>query len=286
MAAIRIGRVSNAGLRFVLRDIVAVVRIAWLPALVAATAQIVLIDLVWEHFTESEFGDFLADCGWQSAGLTLVVLAAYAALANRWISFLLPCGEKRPVTAGLGFLQARDTLAMLFLLAWLAVCVGILIGTIYLIVEITIGSSMSFSSVAMFTGSVFGLVAMVSMLILARLTLLLPMIALDQGCHVLAVWRLTESMSWWLMISFALTLLMIVAMWIAAGAVTNLLLDMIAPLMSDRVVVDVYAPLIVHQLLGGLALMVLWGSIAEAYRQLGGPGLSVAEDLLAVFDDA
>jgi hypothetical protein len=257
-----------------------------LPFLAAGTAQTVAIDLIRQHFQRTDNADFLADCGWQCAGLTLVALAAYAALANRWIGFLLPRRAEKPTTAGFGFPQFRDVWATLFLLASLAACVGILVGTIFFIVETTIETSMTFTGVAMFAATVFALVSMVSMLILARLMLLLPMIALDQGFHPIAVWRLTKLMSWRLMISFALTLLMVIAMWIAVGAVSNLLCNMAAPLISNRVVVDLYAPLIVHQFLGGLALMVLWGSIAEAYRQLGGPGLSVAEDLLAVFDDA
>jgi len=286
MAAIRIGRVSNAGLGFVLRDMVSAMRIAWLPFLAAGTAQTVAIDLVRRHFERTDNVDFLADCGWQCAGLTLVALAAYAALANRWIGFLLSHRAEEPTTSGLGFPQFRDIWAVLFLLAWLAACAGILIATIFFIVEVTINTSMTVSGVAMFAASIFALMSMVSMLILARLMLLLPMIALDRGFHPIAVWRLTELMSWRLMIGFALTLLMVIAMWIAVGAVSSLLCNMAAPFMPARVVADVHAPLIVHQLFGVLALMVLWGSIAEAYRQLGGPGMGVPEATLAVFDDA
>ena len=43
---------------------------------------------------------------------------------------------------------------------------------------------------------------------------------------------------------------------------------------------------VIQQILSVFAALVMIGSLAEAYRQLNGPGIAVPESVLSVFDDA
>ena len=43
-------------------------------------------------------------------------------------------------------------------------------------------------------------------------------------------------------------------------------------------------PLAIYGIVNVAGMMILLGSLAEAYRQLGGPGIGVPEETLAVFD--
>jgi len=278
--ALRIGRVAVAGVGAVAGDLRAVLRLGWLPILVAGVAEAIVLGLVEDHFRDPYSNDFLIDYGWQTAGLAIVGLTAYGALANRWIARLLPHDGRQFGSGWRSFPQARDAYAALFLMIWLAICAGVLTGTIYLVIEALLDTASWVVPTV-----VFVVPSLVSLLVIGRVMLVMPMIALGQGVRPATTWRLTRGMSWRLLIGFALATVMILALWTALGFFTSMIGLFAETYLPYGFQLADLVPLAMHLAFGGVAFLILTGSIAEAYRELDGPGLGLSEDLLAVFDD-
>ena len=278
MAAIQTGRLAQAGFGSLFTRPDTALRTAWLPVGLATVAQALLFPLIPDLF-DLPGVTFLKRHGLQTAVLVLVWLSAYGVLASRWLDIVLPSNRTSPAAERYPSMQSRYVLAALFLAGWLAVCIAVLVGSVYLAYMIS-----TFGGIVA-PLLVFLAISIVSMLIIARLMLLLPMIAMGEGVGLTAVWRLTRGMSWRLFVGFALALLLIAVMWVAAGVGARFLFDLFYVAGLGGVVVDRYLPLLVHNVVGAAAFLILIGAFAEAYRQLDGPGIGPAEDLLAVFDD-
>jgi hypothetical protein len=278
MAAIRIGQIAQGGFGALFNHLDAALRLAWLPVVIATVAQALLPPLLG-NYLNIDGGEYPTGHELQIATLVIVWLAAYGALAHRWIAFLLPASLRHADDATRSRALSRDILMALFLALWTATSVGALIGTLYVTIELSASGADAFAALAFFGLSI------TAMLLLARLMPLLPMIALGEGVRVVAVWRLTRGSSWRLLLGFALTLLLILFIWLGAGMAVGLAFRLIEIAGPGGVVVDRYLPLFVHNVIGGACYLILLGAFAEAYRLLDGPGLGVAEELLAVFDD-
>lgn len=300
MIKIQIGKVAIEGLRLFFGQFGTALRIAWVPLVILILAQvayIVLITPAMETFGSTFYyenvdpnddlavaeqviragSELLSQIGWQALAFILVSVAAYMMLVVAWLRFGL-LGEKLGRRIGLLRLGGREFMTFFAYILWALLWV-ILIGVTVLI-------GVGFAQISPWLSAVAVVpMAIVMVLWTTRLLLVFPSVALDQGMRWGMAWRLTKGNSWRLFTAFGLATLLVLAI----SLVPSVIVAVIAFAMGFAgtvafSVIDLVSA-VVQQITGVFSAMVLLGSLAEAYRQLNGPGIAVSEQVLSVFDD-
>ena len=300
MTKIQIGKVAIEGLRLFFGQFGSAVRIAWVPLVILVVAQIgyiILITPAMETFgatfyyqnvdPEDELavveqiieagGALFSQIGWQALAFMLVSTAAYMMLVVAWLRFGL-LGDRLAGRIGLLRLGGREIKTFFAYILW-ALLWLIMIGATVLVGVGLAEISPWLSAVAVVP------MAIVMVLWTTRLLLVFPSVALDQGMRWGMAWRLTKGNSWRLFTAFGLATLLVIAISFVPGVIVGILAFAMG--FAGNVafsLVDLISA-IVQQITGVFSAMVLLGSLAEAYRQLNGPGIAVSEQVLSVFDD-
>ncbi len=283
MPKLLVGRTAIAGINLTFSHAGTAVRIAWFPYLLLVVSEVAYYSLIasaaqefgetytsaGNHNALAALGQFWHAVDWQTALLFVVSSLAYTLLAVGWIRFVLR-GEI-VATPRFGVREVKLFFAYVLWTIWLIV-VGALI---WLIVMATPGLErwIAFSLAIA--------VAVFAMLSTARLMMLFPMIALSQGMGWIRAWRMTKGNSWRLFAGLLLSFLLAFVITILVSIPLQFLPGEPSLELSVAGVIDIVA----QQAISVFLLMVVLGTLAEAYRQLNGPGMVVPEEVLQVFDD-
>ena len=283
MTKLMIGRTAISGVNLVFTHAGKALRIAWFPYLLLIVAELAyfsLISSVAEEFgvefdqagddeALAVLGQFWQAIDWQTFALLLVSTLAYALLTVGWIRFIL-----RGEIVGVLWFGGREVKLFLAYVLW-TIWLALLGIAIWLIT----------TAAARLDGWIAAVVAIVltvvAMLWTARLLMIFPMISLNQGMGWIRAWRMTKGNGWRLLIGFMLSFLLGFVIVVVVNIPLQLLTVAPSLELSAASVIDS----LVQQALSMFFLMVLLGSLAEAYRQLNGPGMVVPEEMLSVFDD-
>ncbi|MEM7123973.1 MAG: hypothetical protein AAF563_22040 [Pseudomonadota bacterium] len=300
MDKVQIGRTAIEGLRLFFGRFGTACRIAWVPLVILIIAQIgyvLLITPAMEAFGATFYyqnvepeddlavveaileagGELFSQIGWQVLAFVLISAAAYMMLVVAWLRFGL-LGDKLDGRIGLLRLGGREIKTFFAYILW-ALLWLIMIGVTVLI-------GVGFAQISPWLSAVAVVpMAIVMILWTTRLLLVFPSIALDQGMRWGMAWRMTKGNGWRLFTAFGLATLLVFAVSLVPSVIVALLAFAVG--FADTAafsVIDLVGA-IVQQITGVFSAMVLLGSLAEAYRQLNGPGIAVSEQVLSVFDD-
>ncbi len=300
MTKIQIGKVAIEGLRLFFGQFGSAVRIAWVPLVILIVAQIgyvVLIMPAMEAFGATFYyqnvapeddlavveqiieagGALFSQIGWQALTFMLVSAAAYMMLVVAWLRFGL-LGDKLAGRIGLLRLGWREMKTLFAYILWALLWV-VMIGATVLI-------GVGFAEISPWLSAVAVVpMAIVMILWTTRLLLVFPAVALDQGMRWGMAWRLTKGNGWRLFTAFGLSTLLVIAISLVPSVIVAVLAFALGFAGTVAFSVIDLIGAIVQQITGVFSVMVLLGSLAEAYRQLNGPGIAVSEQVLSVFDD-
>ena len=293
MQKLMIGRTAIAGVNLVFSHGVKALRIAWLPFLLLVITEFAYHSLepgggedavsaaevggeVADGDGVSDDDDFALSIGrsvkavdWETTGLYLVSTLGYVLLTVGWMRFVL-CGESG------GFLSfgSREIKLFLAYILW-TIWFIVLVFTATLIASVIAGISSWLAALVAIP------LTIVALLWTVRLLMVFPMISLNEGMGWLRAWRMTKGNGWRLLIGFGLCFLLAVVVVVIIGVAAQLFASGLFAGSTLSLVVST----MIEQALTVFFLMMFLGSVAEAYRQLKGPGTAVSEDVLAVFDD-
>lgn len=270
-------------------------KVAWLPLIISVAAELVfsvamsdaavdferrslaieasgVSDQVAEDQEMEALFVLLGDIAWPALGMVVVMTAAYSMAFAGWMRFLL-IGQRpgeRVVSLRFGSREFRFFIAyIVWSVLWLLMF-GVVAAITYFLIGLYIP-----------LGVIAGLaLAALAVVLTARPLLVLPMIALDEGMGWVAAWRLSRGNVWRLSVGLGLAFVL--------ALIALVLIKLVLPTFGDETSLDITAAsavdIVIQQVLSMTMLMILCGSVADAYRQLGGPGLGVSEEVLQVFD--
>lgn len=284
MPKLLVGRTAISGINLVFSHAGKAVRVAWFPYLIFVVTELVYYSLI--ESAAQEFNATYDGTGeesiwvelwliwqaidWQTGLQFLVSCIAYALLTAGWIRFIL-----RGETARTQWFGGREIKLFMAYVLW----------TVWLIV---MAAMLWFVTMAAATFGgwplaviVATIVAFLAMLATVRLLMVFPMIAVNQGMGWVGAWRMTKGNGWRLLAGFFLAFLLTLVIVIVINIPLQLLPEEPSLAFSVPLLIDVAA----QSALSVFFLMVMLGSLAEAYRQLNGPGMVVPEEVLQVFDD-
>lgn len=290
---LRIGRILGAGLRPIIADLPGALRACLLPAVLLLIAQGLLIaETRHETYASDERWDFFRTLfevvalvvglfgrfEWSVVALLAAIACCYVMLARSWLLRVIPertaSGEGRYGTGG-------HVLRMLLITAiCCAIALAGLVGSVYLAFVIAVEAGIAAGLIVLFLLLVF------TIALVMDIALVLPMIVVTGAMGWMTLRGLahgkTRKLALALTLAFVLSLMPLVLAGLPAVLVGHLLeaVDGPTPGLATQ------ASMAVYGIAGAIGCMMLMGSLAEAYRQLGGPGLGVPEAVLAVFDDA
>ncbi|MEM7123974.1 MAG: hypothetical protein AAF563_22045 [Pseudomonadota bacterium] len=298
MQKIQIGQVAIAGFKALFGQFGAAVRIGWLPLVLVAGSQTVAILLIGNAAIEAahETGvfdikdqgqkfammksigiDLLIDYAWLGVVVFIVTVAAYVMLTSNWLRHLLRGDEPagRIATVGFGAREIKTLFAGLVL------------------VVLMIGFGLAGAAFAWFSNNQFVFVPMFLLLfvlniivyfIVLRLSLVLPMVALDQGIGWGTAWRMSRGNIWRLFWAFFLASLLVNVVFMVVQIPFAMIGGAVSLTSPEGILSGVAIQMAGYAVTYVIGFIVVLGSLAEAYRQLDGPGSMVREDTLAVFD--
>ncbi|MEM7123975.1 MAG: hypothetical protein AAF563_22050 [Pseudomonadota bacterium] len=292
MPKLMIGRTAISGANLVASHATMALRIAWLPFLLLVITEFAYhslgsdggADIVSsaevdgvtsqddgmsgdDRFVVS-LGQSITAADWTTFGLYLVSTLGYVLLTVGWVRFVLT-GERGSFLS-FGSREIKLYLAYILWTIWLIV----------LVFTATVTASVLAELSPWLAGLAAILLTIVAMLWSARLLMIFPMISLNEGMGWLRAWTMTRGNGWRLLIGLGLCFVLAVVIVFVIGVALQLL----ASGLLSGTTLSVVVSTMIQQALTVLFLMVFLGSMAEAYRQLGGPGTAVPEDVLTVFD--
>lgn len=298
MQKLQIGQAVGAGIKHFFGQFRTALRIGWVPLVILVIVHGIFMAVVLpelealmpqegaadgqaEVLTEAEVQQlgiqFMERFGWLGVLAGLVTILAYVMVTTGWLRFLLR-GDDLGGRAGMFQFGGRE-----FRMLGAALLVTLAFGIIGLAV-ISLLAGLAFV-IGGFVNLVIFVVYIVLMLMFVRMSLVFPMVALDQGANWGTVWRLGRGNSWrlfwtYFVITFFVGVLSFVA-FIPVGLVTGL----VGAMAPGSISFGLILPLLAYDAIYVGGFMITLGSLADAYRQLNGPGAGVSDRELAVFDD-
>ena len=290
---LRLGRILGAGLRPIFADLGGAARVCLLPALLVLLAQGVFIEVARQstYRGDERWGFFEAlyevlslvfdnlhrfDVG--IFALMIAIACCYVMLAHRWLSRVLPdgnaSGEGRRAAGG------RYPRLLLVTVICCAMALAGLMGAVYLAFLIAMEADVVAGIL------VFFLVLIFAIALVMDIALVLPMIVVTGTMGWIRLRRLAGAKTAKLALALTLAFVFSLVPLILAGLPASLIGHVLEAVDGPTPGLATQASMAVYGIAGVIGCMMLMGSLAEAYRQLGGPGLGVPESVLAVFDDA
>ncbi len=290
---LRLGRILGAGLRPIFGDLTGAVRVCLLPALLVLVAQGFLIEVARQSTYRSteRWGFFEAlyevlslvfdnlhrfDVG--VFALLIAIVCCYVMLARRWLFRVLPeataAGERRRATGG------RFPRMLLITVICCAIALAGLMGAIYLAFVVAMEADVVAGILVFFLMLVFAIALVMD------IALVLPMIVVTGTMGWIRLRKLAGGKTGKLALALTLAFVFSLVPLVLAGLPASLIGHVLEAVDGPTPGLATHASMAVYGIAGVIGCMMLMGSLAEAYRQLGGPGLGVPESVLAVFDDA
>ncbi|MEM7123972.1 MAG: hypothetical protein AAF563_22035 [Pseudomonadota bacterium] len=290
---LRMGRILGAGLRPIFADLRGAVRACLLPALLVLLAQGVFIEVARQSTDRGgeRWGFFEAlyvvislmfenlhsfDVG--IVALMIAIAFAYVMLAHRWLSRVLPDGtasqEGRRAPGG------RFPRMLLITVICCAMAIAGLVGSVYLAFVVAMEGDIAAGIL------VFFLVLIFAIALVMDIALVLPMIAVTGTMGWIRLRKLAGRRTGRLALALTAAFVFSLVPLVLAGLPASLIGHLLEAVDGPTPGLATQASMAVYGIAGVIGCMMLMGSLAEAYRQLGGPGLGVPESVLAVFDDA
>ena len=295
MQNIQVGRTAIAGIGMLFGQFGSAIRIAWFPLLLLVVLQGVMAALILPEIeamtaameTSGEAGidavelqaaELIASSGWKLIVLGILTLGATAMLTTGWIQQVLR-GDALGHGAGFfrfGGRELRVVLAGILFMLLMAI-----------VMAIVAAAGIGFSYVTTLPSIVLVLPAgFAAYVLVLRLVLIFPMIAVGQGIGWRAAWELTRGNTWRLFFALLLMGLLSMVLSFAVSIPVGIVTTLLSFLVPGSIALTVVVPIAAQTVVTVFVVMIQLGSLAEAYRQLGGPGVGVPEATLAVFDDA
>lgn len=295
MQNIQVGRTAIAGIGMLFGQFGSAIRIAWFPLLLLVVLQGVMAALILPEIeamtaameTSGEAGidavelqaaELIASSGWKLIVLGILTLGATAMLTTGWIQQVLR-GDALGHRTGFfrfGGRELRVVLAGILFMLLMAI-----------VMAIVAAAGIGFSYVTTLPSIVLVLPAgFVAYVLVLRLVLIFPMIAVGQGIRWRAAWELTRGNTWRLFFALLLMGLLSMVLSFAVSIPVGIVTTLLSFLVPGSIALTVVVPIAAQTVVTVFVVMIQLGSLAEAYRQLGGPGVGVPEATLAVFDDA
>ena len=299
MQKLQIGQAAIAGFKVIFGQFSSAIRIAWLPLVVlvgVSTLNILLIGIaaitaardskVFEMEAGPErsamlmsiVGDLVVDYGWLVVAGGIVALAAMLMLTTNWLRHLLRGDElgDRIVLVRFGKREWKTFLAGFLLWA---------VMTVYSVLPLAVrltSDNVAFFTVVWLVTFVLGIVMY---FVLLRLALVFPMIALDEGIGWRTAWRMSRGNTWRLFWSFFLAYMLISVLAMVVQLPFIMMVGVASVASPDGFLFAAAIQMVAYGVIFVVMLMVMLGTLAEAYRQLNGPGTTAPEVMLAEFDD-
>ena len=290
--ALRAGRILGAGLRPILADIPGAASACLLPVMMILIGQGVLIEMGrratylgaerWGFF-EAVFAvvslviDSLNPFDWSVFALLIALAGCYVVFARIWLSRVLP--DQKTVHGERLAPGGRFLRMLLVTVICCSVALAGLVGSIYLAFVVGVEADIVAGIL------VFFLVLIFTIALVMDIALVLPMIVVTGTMGWMTLRGLasgkTGKLALALTLAFVLSWMPVVLVGLPAVLIGHLLEAVSGPTPG----LATQASMAVYGVAGAIGFMMLMGSLAEAYRQLGGPGLGVPESVLAVFDD-
>ncbi len=221
--------------------------------------------------------DLLSRFAWLGIVVILATIAAYIMLTTGWLRHLL---RGNVLTGRMGICRFGGREFRMLGAAFLLMLAFGIVGTV--VVSLVAGLAFAGGVPA----TLVMLVVYVAMtLVFMRLSLVFPMVALDQGVSWVTVWRIGKGNSWRLFWTYFLISLFVSVLSFVGFLPVGLVTGFAGALAPGSISFGLVLPLLAYDAIYVAGFMLTLGALADAYRQLNGPGVGVPERDLAVFDD-
>jgi hypothetical protein len=288
MHKLQVGQATIAGFRLLIGQFGTALKIAWIPVAVMFVLQgVVLIDLApaiaamfdtqgggAAALSEAELEVLKSAAGWRMAIAGIVGALAYVVLVTGWLQQVLR-GDTPLWSFGFFRFGRREWQTVV------AYLVMALVAGAALIVVSLIGAGLGLPSIIIVIPMM-----LVLLLVVSRLSMVFPMIAVGQGLGWRSAWEMTKGNTWRLVGMFVLVSLLVGVLSMVVNVPVGLFVTAVGYAAPGSIVIGLILPIVAYVAVNILGWMIMLGSLADAYRQLGGPGIGVPEEVLAVFDDA
>jgi len=298
MHQLQIGQVAIAGVRMLFGHFGSAIRIAWIPLLLLVVIQVILAILILPDIeamtadleassaagggtdvnaVEMQLVQMFAAMGWKLILISVLSGCVLATLTTGWIQHVLRGDVLRH---GAGFFRFGGRELRIIL-------AGILYGlltTLVIAAIMAVGGGIEFATSLPSVAFVLP-VGFVAYVYLLRLALVFPMISVGEGIRWRSAWQLTKGNTWRLFFALFLAGLLYFVISLAAGIAVNLTTAILSLLAPDSIALTLVLPVAAQMVISVAGFLIILGSLAEAYRQLGGPGVGISQATLAVFDD-
>lgn len=290
---LRVGRVLGAGLRPIFADLTGALRVCLLPTVLILIAQGLLIEVarratyrgserwgILEAIYEvvSLIIDNLYRFDWTVFALLIVMACCYVMLARLWLLRILP--ERTAADVGRRVPGGRFLRMLLVTVICCVLALAGLVGSVYLAFVVAVETDVAAGIL------VFFLVLMFAIALVMDVALVLPMIVVTGSMGWMTLRGLAGGKTGKLALALTLAFVFSLVPLLLAGLPASLLGHVLEAVDGPTPGLATHASMVIYGIAGAIGCIMLMGSLAEAYRQIGGPGLGVPESLLAVFDEA